>query len=185
MVFLAGYIYGNNKSVMKRLILILILLPAFSSLRAQELAPTVIATAGKDMSAGEYKLSFTIGELAVTTLKPQGYILTQGFQQPPNLYLSDIQKNENFRIGINVYPNPTRDIVNITLDEIFENIDIKVFVYNSFGQEVEVPFVRTSLGGGVHLTVDLTSFARGNYFIKLIDLSNSVVIADFKIFKLN
>jgi len=171
--------------MMKRILIFCALLLLLVSVKAQDLAPTIISTAGKDLSASGYKLSFTIGELAVTTLKSSNYILTQGFQQPPNLYLSDIKKNNDYRIAINLYPNPTQDIVNISLTDFFNSNQLIISVYNSFGQLVNVPFESFEHSGGLNFKVDLTGFARGNYFINIYNVESSEIIANFKVIKIN
>jgi len=173
----------KHKIIMKALFLIVFLLIWVSSTLAQDLSPTVIATAGKDLSAGGYKLSFTIGELAVTTIKSTNNILTQGFQQPPNLYLSDIKSTSDYRINVNVYPNPTRDVVNISISEFNQNEAFSIYVYNNFGQLLMVPYENIQHSNGTNFTIDLTEYAKGNYFIRLVNDENSQIIADFKVLK--
>jgi hypothetical protein len=49
---------------------------------AQNLTPTVTATAGGYSTGGGSSLSWTIGETFITTLQNGNNVLTQGFQQP-------------------------------------------------------------------------------------------------------
>ncbi len=55
---------------------------AYSTIHAQSLSPTVIATAGDYSTGTGVSLSWTLGEIATETFNNGGYILTQGFQQP-------------------------------------------------------------------------------------------------------
>ena len=49
---------------------------------AQKLAPTYLGVAGNAKTAGGKNLSWSIGELIVTTGSENSFYLTQGFQQP-------------------------------------------------------------------------------------------------------
>jgi len=171
--------------MMKLIALIIVVLLSTINLKAQDLSPTVISTAGKDLVSGEYRLSFTIGEIAVTTLKSSNNILTQGFQQPPNLYLSDIKNNSAIDVSINVYPNPTQDIVNVSITDISPNATYSIYVFNNFGQLMTVPYENIQHSEGTNFTIDLTNFARGNYFIRVINTTSSENISDFKVLKIN
>lgn len=185
MVFSDGFISGNKRKTMKNTFIYLILLGSVIICRGQNIAPEVIATAGKDLSAGEYRLSFTIGELAVTTLKPGPFILTQGFQQPPNLYLSDINIHSPLKIQLNAYPNPTTDVVNIIINGLPHETLYKILVYNNFGQVVELSGQNIDLESGTLISIDLSAFARGSYFIRIFSVETSEAIAEFKVIKIN
>lgn len=69
---------------MRRIILFIIIMIASSYLAFTQplLKPQVIATAGNSGSAGNYHLSYTIGQVVAGTGTTPTTILTQGFQQP-------------------------------------------------------------------------------------------------------
>lgn len=77
----------------------------------------VIAAGGgyyENTGAG-VSISFTIGEVAYTTLTSGDFILTQGFQQG-NLFTTSIEKPVNAVNDIAVYPNPASDYVKVRID---------------------------------------------------------------------
>ncbi|NLJ08129.1 MAG: T9SS type A sorting domain-containing protein [Sphingobacteriales bacterium] len=170
---------------MKKLSVLFFAVLLINTCFSQQLAPTVIASAGKDLVAGEYRLSFTVGELAVTTLRSGSFILTQGFQQPPNLYLSDITNHLPDNLTINAYPNPTTDFVHVNLTGEGEFSNINILVYNNLGQIVNIKFETIPNTSGITFIIDLTSLSRGNYFVRIYSPEKSASLAEFKVIKIN
>ncbi len=91
---------------MKHLITI-ILSVFFSVSQAQNIAMQVVASAGGyfESSSAGVSLSWTLGEVAYTTLTSTDYIITQGFQQG-NLFSTDVEKPNLPNSDIKIYPNP-------------------------------------------------------------------------------
>ena len=79
-----------------------------------ELSPSVIASAGNYAEAGGISLSWTLGEIAITTLQGGDLVLTQGFQQSygniDGLELNTIDWK------IIAYPNPVKNLLSIRFD---------------------------------------------------------------------
>jgi len=69
-----------------------------------------------------------------------------------------------FASGFNIYPNPTTGIVNIEFANISE--DIKVKLYNVLGEIVAEKIV-VKTDRKTTMKVDLSSFAKGIYFVEL------------------
>jgi len=98
---------------MKKLILFLIL-PAVALLSFHSTAQQVIATAGGYYEGETFSLSWTLGEPVVKTLSGNGMVLTQGFQQPYNFYLTQLINVPAGWSGISSYVNPVnKDIAGI------------------------------------------------------------------------
>jgi len=87
----------------KKAILLAFALPM--AVAAQSLSPTVVASAGKHTSNANLQLSYTVGEVAVTTATGGSSILTQGFHQP--LEVNTGITEGSFEGRISVFPNPT------------------------------------------------------------------------------
>ncbi len=84
---------------------------------AQDIPLQVIAAAGgyfENTNAG-VSISWTLGEVAYTTLTTQNYILTQGFQQG-NLFTTSVDKPGITQNDIIIYPNPARDYVKVKFE---------------------------------------------------------------------
>ena len=76
------------------------------------------------------------------------------------------------KLKLNVYPNPTNNIINIQTDESLESYQ----VFNMLGQEI--------LNGNfeaMHPTISLAKLAQGTYFVKVKTLNNTE--GTFKVIK--
>ena len=98
---------------MKRSILSFVFLVTAGFLFAQvSMVNSVLATAGAYQTNGSYSLSWTVGELAVSTLTEGSNVLTQGFQQPWDMSVS-IQDGPEINWSVKAYPNPVYDYLNV------------------------------------------------------------------------
>ena len=164
---------------MKKLLIILIaLLPVLAS--AQSLDRQVIASAGDFASAGNVQLSWTLGEVAVTTGSSGNLVITQGFQQADGMAVG-IQSPVN-DFSAMLFPNPTQDVVILSLSSK-EVQEVHMQWMNMLGQDI---------GQGETVTInretsreyDLSSYAAGTYFLVLRD-EQGRFIKSFKVQKLN
>lgn len=107
------YLIFRNKYIMIKGIKILVLVLLFSPAKgfSQQLSHQVLVPAAGLATTSTVNYSQTIGETAVEIMS-SGFILTQGFQQPAMLNLSD---TEPLGTGAEVYPNPATDNINIKL----------------------------------------------------------------------
>jgi hypothetical protein len=139
---------------------------------AQSLSQTVNATAGDFYQNGTASLSWTIGEPIVNTLENGSLRLTQGFHQP---YLAISSIYELGNIGIRLYPNPSKSMLNI---DITETGSFSADLYDLLGRKLQ----SFSIVGN-HYSLDLTDFAAANYFIRIYN-SEKHQIATYKIQKI-
>ena len=93
-------------------VLILFLLSIWTDLNGQQLSHQVLVPCAGITTAGSLNYSHTIGETAVEVVEGSGFVLTQGFQQPA-IKLTVVPPHEG--TGVDVYPNPATDFVNIRL----------------------------------------------------------------------
>jgi len=92
---------------------------------AQQLNPSVISTGGETYIASACSLDFVIGEIVTESYTEQGVMLTQGFLQGVG---EELAINEQ-TIGadfIDVYPNPSDDMVYIMCKAIDKPIRIEI-----------------------------------------------------------
>ncbi len=80
---------------------------------------------------------------------------------PDNIYISDN------------YPNPFNPstVFNIILDEV---ADVKILIYNTLGQEVDVIERENMSSGGHNITWDASNFSAGLYFYAVLITNNKV-----------
>ncbi|MBC8882920.1 fibronectin type III domain-containing protein [Flavobacterium piscinae] len=73
--------------------------------------------------------------------------------------------NSNFEKSLaSVYPNPTKDLVNVVGENSFD----KILILNSLGQKIKE--INSDLN---HVQIDLSTYSSGIYFIKVYQESNS------------
>ena len=146
---------------------ILVLALAGSSLFAQSITPQVINSTGGTSQKGYYFIDWSIGELTlVNQMQTSGYIVTNGFIQPfthdPNL-----KNNEDiFADGeIRILPNPTRDILEIDF-KTKQQGRVTMSLVNVSGNILYQREI-TSYGHGQIERIDMTRFANGSYFLTI------------------
>lgn len=136
-------------------------LPFFAA--AQTSSPEVIASAGDYFSSAGLSNSYTVGEMALVETYTTGtFMLTQGFQQPPD----NLSGMAPVNIGSNpmtVFPNPGNGqfFLDYNLDEPAVVI---VEVFDVLGQVVYSEQTNRS-NGMQHHALDLSSHADGVYFV--------------------
>jgi hypothetical protein len=131
---------------------------------AQTLSPTVIGSAGETFYGGNVSLSWTVGEIAITTVSSAGNILTQGFHQPENGIAIGIA-NQDKLFSINAFPNPISE--NLTLEinsDKPENFLIEVT--DILGKLVKSTSIYVGDGQAQH-SISMASFAPGAYLVKV------------------
>lgn len=89
---------------------------------AQSITPEVIASAGTHTENARSQLSWTLGEPVIDTYHDGTNIITQGFHQT-QLTVTSVATDNATDLDVNVYPNPTSGVLNISIpnnDKVFE-----------------------------------------------------------------
>ncbi len=113
---------------MKKILLIFIyalvlLINNESSIYCQSVNPFVIASAGGNFVSANTQLTWTLGEVVISTLTNGNIILTQGFQQ--NTYIiNSIGEIADNSFNFSVYPNPTSSLIRINWQNTEEDLYI-------------------------------------------------------------
>lgn len=128
------------------------------------LAPSVISSAGGYAENGNISLSWTLGEIAVSTLYGNNLILTQGFQQPFTLGTS-INLNTAVDWNIKAYPNPVENDLQIQFDLTKTN-NFWIEVQDVTGRTIELQQHKEIHPGDV-ISVDMSKYSYGVYFFKV------------------
>ena len=138
---------------MKRLntIFLIVIALSFTSVSYSQLELQVIAGSGGYAENTSYSMSYTVGEAVIPTATSASYHLTQGFQQG-HIYVLSVNELEN-PIDISVYPNPARDILNISASE-----NTRMSVYDMQGKLVRTLDIFSSL-----TSIDVSELSRGTY----------------------
>jgi hypothetical protein len=141
----------------------------------QSVSPEVTASAGEHFAGANAQLSWTIGELMVETYMMGSSQLTQGFHQTNLIVTAVGDIAESFQVS--VFPNPTIDVLNIKWSEVSGPLTLSL--YDVTGKQL---LSQQALDQTMSKTVDLSTYAAGNYFLQLIN-QESKTIKTFKILK--
>lgn len=138
-------------------LLLLFSLLSTATLAAQSVTPTVVGSAGGSGQVGEMTVMWTVGEVAVTTLRGGDMSLTQGFHQPPP-GTTDAPLEVEGPLALSAHPNPVVDYLNVSLPEgsrggSFTLVDL-------LGRTV---LEQASAGGATAMTVDISTLPSGIY----------------------
>ncbi|HQB27798.1 MAG TPA: T9SS type A sorting domain-containing protein [Paludibacter sp.] len=165
---------------MKKVLLPFAILILWSvGISAQTINPQIISSSGNSYTTNTMVIDWTLGELSIMTINGSTNMITQGFHQPKYIVTSVDKLSET--IGkINVYPNPTTDIVhiNMTFDKI---MSVQLRLVDSNGK---VLWNKKYVGQNMDENTSFKSLPNGIYFLSfLIKDTNSK--QTFKIQKIN
>jgi len=148
-----------------------------TSIYAQDINPSVLASAGESSSTNNFQLDWTLGEVAVTTLRNSDSQITQGFHQPDYLITSLVNIHPNIG-SIDIFPIPATDFVNVNV-QLNQPQAINYLLYNSQGQLIR----QVENTSDLLQQFNLNTLSAGTYFLQ-IQLTNNQHSSSFKIIKL-
>ncbi|MCD4770125.1 MAG: T9SS type A sorting domain-containing protein [Bacteroidales bacterium] len=148
------------------------------SVSGQEIKQQVISSAGGYDVSGGISLSWTLGELVITTVESGGgdLILTQGFQQS-KLEVTAIEENPDLGVAVTIYPNPTSEILNIKFALPLEG-ETLVQLAGPDGRSV---FSKEVPSGVLIEQINMQAYPAGTYFLRI---QNGIKLTVYKIIKL-
>lgn len=85
------------------------------------------------------------------------------YEQEVGVHFSYLNVITNDVAKLNIHPNPTNDVINISIDNI--STDVQVNIYNSIGQAVYT--LKETADNGFSTTLNLSDFADGIYILQI------------------
>jgi hypothetical protein len=132
-------------------------------------------TSSKNVSQNNTSVSYSIGEVYYNTTTTLSSVITQGIQQPYEIYLISGIGNEKDVQLITAFPNPTSSTIKIVTQDIkIDGLNYKL--YDLLGKEI--------LSGDItsnQTEVDLNNLMPAVYFIKVFRYNSTIKY--FKIIK--
>ena len=126
------------------------------------LSQSVISSAGSSNSAGDYLISWTVGETAVATISSSSTTLTQGFHQPLLVDVLPTGIEKELQLEMRAFPNPTFDKV------IFEGGDpvgiYHVRVVDKLGRVLEQKSFPYQ-----DLVLEMSRYENGTYLVEVVE----------------
>ena len=139
---------------MKKLLLLLLI----SSIgQAQSVSKQVIGAAGKTLSSGNSKLSWTVGEPVVGLMTAGGNQLGNGYYPALDLQALSVEDNV-LDIQLRIYPNPTSQSLYVTHPEM-----------NSFGITIVDLNGKQLYSGSINKDepLDVSNYTQGMYVVTI------------------
>ena len=132
-------------------------------------------TSGKIVSQNNTSVSYSIGEVYYNITSNANSVITQGIQQPYEIYLISGIGNEKDVMLITAFPNPTSTVLKLLIQDIkLDGLNYKL--YDLLGKEI--------LSGDIQKNqteLDLNNLMPAVYFIKVFRYNSNLKY--FKIIK--
>jgi hypothetical protein len=130
----------------------------------------VVGSAGDYSTTPTLELSWTVGEVAVTTQQTANLVVTEGFQQA-NFGATEIAEDV-FPAEIIVYPNPVSDVLNFEVNSK-EGLRLTGELYDLSGKKVaDIPVFQVD--SEYRGTFDCSDLAAGKWLLRFSDSSFKV-----------
>lgn len=153
-------LFINNKLMRSFFKTLSIMMGLYGTISAQNIERQVLAGGGKEMSAVNGSIEFTLGETVIQTMNnsSNNTVLTNGFHQPVISVTKLNQEDDLF--GLTVFPNPTSATIHIQFNAIQTNLGIELC--DMSGRVLQSNTL-------THQTFDinLSAYAEGVYYLKI------------------
>ena len=176
------YIGFRNKKIkeMKRTFTIFAVFTGISNFGiSQTISLQSINSSGQTMTQSNGSLTFTVGELVVLTqTDSDGNTLGSGFTSGALLTTASIQEPNASLINVKVYPNPTTDLVTVSIQEtklaqvVLEIVDVN-------GKSISV---EKYAGMTNNIGISTSLWEKGIYILNLKNNENQL-LGSYKIIK--
>lgn len=138
-------------------------------------AQQIVATAGNSENNNGITIEWTLGEPVIETIGNSTNMLTQGLHQT-NLLSTGLNELNLSEAGIQVFPNPTNDIITISIIQKKHEVFV-IELSDVTGQKVIQKEMRSDSE-----ELDLTNYASGIYLLRIWN-KNLAHTKTFKIIK--
>lgn len=135
-----------------------------------------VTTSGGNATGNGGSVSYTIGQIAFSTLSGADGSVVQGVQQPYEIsVLTAAENTEEITLNCIVYPNPTRNTIKLSIESLdFDDMICRLFDIN--GTLIQEMKVRSDV-----TEISMNNLAPSIYFLRVI--RNKKELKTFKIIK--
>ena len=138
-------------------------------------AQSDIVPMGGDMEGSGVTISYTIGQIAVQSFGEGSTRIFEGVQQSYEIQTIGIDNYPGITLNAMVYPNPTLGNVQLTMNNVQLEGEVRVFDLNGkflFSKKIE----------GNSTEIPMSDLAAGTYFVNV--LNGTQVLKSFKVVKM-
>jgi len=144
--------------------------------QGQTIERAVISSAGAHVEQGLIMLSYTTAQTATETVSSTGNLLTQGFQQPEDMF-TPVNEIKTDDYAITVYPNPAFNEIHINIKSNISG-SYRVTVFNLLGAVVRGEY---NFDSNTDNTIGLQGLESGTYMVRVTNSDQSRVLRVLKI----
>lgn len=156
---------------MKKLLLSILLGISLISAKAQQATVTSVGVA----SGINGNASYSIGQIVYSTNLGSTGTISQGIQQPYEIYTLGTDNFPNINLQMIVYPNPTTTSVNLKIEDLTsDSLEYQLF-------DLSGRIITNQKISQTETQISLENFPSATYFINISD--NTKIIKLFKIIK--
>lgn len=158
---------------MKKNLTIILLL---GSLTGSLLAQGSIVAAGGDASGAGGSVSYTSGLTGFMSRSGSGGVITEGVQQPYEIYVVSVSEVQGVELSAVVFPNPTSGLLKLRIEGKYDNLDYTLL--DLTGKIIE----KHKLTGPSE-EINMSALSNGLYFLKVSHKNRA--LKTFQIVKVN
>lgn len=137
---------------------------------SQDVSHQVLVPMASVVDVNYYNVNQTVGESIVEGLDASDFYLTQGFNQP-SIHVVSSRPSEGS--GVEVYPNPAVDILNIELFG-FERTDFEIVIFGFNGALLHKEEIICGREHWSIESIDVSNYKRGLYFVRVRSSDNRI-----------
>lgn len=146
---------------------------------SQSIVMQSVNSNGTKMTKGNGSLSFTTGELVVSSQKDtQGNTLGGGFTSSSTLTTLSIQETDTAILDVKIFPNPSTELVNIQIN----NSKLDHFLVDITTMEGREVYQGKYTGILNVIGINTSNYAHGTYILTLRNTNNQL-LGTYKIIK--
>jgi len=158
---------------------IIVFITCCYSINSQSISPYVVSTNGSIFSQTTFSLSWTLGQIASSSLFAVDNVLSQGFQQPYYYDPIDIPEHHQGVADIHIYPNPAKGFVNIEYSTA-KKTRITIELLDLLGNRIRPETNKDSDIFPQVMRLPVDDIKSGIYLLRVISVRTNV----FKIYKI-
>ncbi len=161
---------------MKTKFIFLIFLLIQVCIYGQTIEPGLISSSGTEFTKNNIALSWSLGEINITTINSSDAILTQGFQQTGIYTTATLNPELNYDLSI--FPNPSKDFITIKFEDGLNN-------FKSFHiLDINGKICHNGIFTANEQIINIRNFTAGLYFVSIVE-GKGIILTNIKILKTN
>ncbi len=160
------------KNTFLKFVSLIVILFCASMIFAQE----GIHTSGGEATGTGGNVSYSVGQLFVGSPTGTGGIVTEGVQQPYEIFIvTEIENPYAVDLSLSAYPNPAIDNLNLQVESI-QNSDLSYLLTDLNGRVLSMSNITETI-----TQIDMSKLPSATYFVKVMNIEKEIKV--FKIIK--